>query len=590
MMLCIVAASAFASLPPAVMEAPPTHVQHFAQHLDGSSTHQSRASALAPAWTGLERLTIEERLNSDVRIVPQQSISAAATVEVHVIEQLWNSGQFDAALARFRGISRLADPSGFFVGVNWRRPIPSQAADGFGNDVQVGARESAYCTAFDRDATTGNLMVALLRHAGTLTYIDMNLSTDGGSTWAETFDGSWSWSPVDLDGTCNGPYMYIGYPSVDQSQAVAIKFDASSGAYITFHSGDYLDTIFQMPGSATLNELAMCSADDEAPNDRIYTFGRTSDDSLVSAWSDSFGEPWHPVPTGVNWCHGQLSCSYNILRSTHNWLFAGWLYQRTADTAQPAIGWFDDTSSAFHALWAGNLPTTISFGFTGLAAYKDTVLMAYTHEGGTNFYTQALLTYDAGSGWNYVDVPDTLANRETPDVTGRHGDGFALAHREYGGDREIMFTHAPYASTPWSAQESVGTHSPNYIEKPRVQWVAPGVYGVTYLSWVASVYNTVWYNRSDWTGIAEQHPTQPTMFGFRAQPEPGGARLVFSNPVAGNVQLRVFDATGRMVHSRQAVLGAGAQSFEFSSPTSGIYFAELETGARTSVAKFFVTR
>jgi hypothetical protein len=345
-----------------------------------------------------------------------------------------------------------------------------------------------------------------------------------------------------------------------------------------------------MPGGALLTELAMCSADDEAPNERIYAFGRTSDDSLLYAWSDSFGQPWYPYPTGVNWCHGQLSCAYNAGRSSHNWLWADWMYQRTADTAQPGIGWFDDTVLAFHPTWVSNLPTTVTFGFTGLAAYKDTVLMAYTHEGGSRFYTQCLLTDNGGGHWYYTNAPDTLANRETPDVTGRHGDGFAVAHREYGSDREIMFTHAPYAGGPWTAQESVGTHSPNYIEKSRVQWVAPGAYGVTYLSWASAAYNTVWYNRSDWTGIAEQHPTQPTMFGFRAQPEPGGARLVFSNPVAGNVQLRVFDATGRMVHSRQAFLGVGAQSFEFSSPTSGIYFAELETGARTSVAKFFVTR
>jgi hypothetical protein len=61
-------------------------------------------------------------------------------------------------------------------------------------------------------------------------------------------------------------------------------------------------------------------------------------------------------------------------------------------------------------------------------------------------------------------------------------------------------------------------------------------------------------------------------------------------PRNSRVQLRVFDAAGRMVETRQAFLGVGAQTPGFSSPTAGIYFAELEAAGRTSVAKFFVSQ
>ena len=109
-------------------------------------------------------------------------------------------------------------------------------------------------------------------------------------------------------------------------------------------------------------------------------------------------------------------------------------------------------------------------------------------------------------------------------------------------------------------------------------------------SWDPAAYNSVWFSRSDWTGIAEKRPVQPTRFGLQAQAVPGGTRLAFNNPVAGNVQLRVFDAAGRMVESRRTFLGVGAQTLGFSSSTAGIYFAELEASGRTSVAKFFVSK
>jgi hypothetical protein len=588
--LCIVAANAFASLPVAVMEAPPVNPRHFPQDLNRGSARSHRASA--PSWTSLERLSIEERQNSDVHLMPVKPLTEAAAAEVSVVEQFWNSGQYDAALARFRGIGRLTDPSGFFVGINWRKPIPAVGTDDWGSNVRVGSRDSAYCTAFDRNYVNGNLLVGLLRRAGAYTNIDINLSTDGGATWAETFDGNWSGGtpPSDLEGVCAGNAFFVAYPFPDINQVPCLKFDGATGQWIQFPSGAWADTVFST-APAQITELAMCAAEEMWPGQRVYAFARTDGDSLLYAWTDGTGQPWTQYPTSVNWCSGgMIDCGVNTGYTTSNWIWASFMYKRTADTLHPAFAYMDDTTGTWHALWIGNLPTTMNPGVTSIGLWKDTVTIAYTHQGAGRFYTQAIVSYNAGAGWFYTNVPDTLANRELPNVTGTHGEGFALAHREYGSDRAIMFTRSGYDALSWTPQDSVSDHSPNWIEHPRVQWVAPGTYGVAYLSWDTPAYNSVWFNRTDWTGIAEKQPVQPTRFGLRALVAPGGARLVFVNPVAGNVQLRVFDAAGRMVESRQAFLGVGAQSLGFSSPTSGIYFAELEASGRTSVAKFFVSR
>ncbi len=586
--LCLVSASVLAALPQAVLEAPPTNPRHFPQQLNSA---EYRMSAPGPAWASLERLSIEERLNSDVHIVPQQSVSEAAAAEVRAIEQLWNSGQYDAALARFRRIGVLADPSGFFVGANWRTPIPTTGTD-WGPNIRVGNRDSAYCTAFDRNYVNGNLLVSLLRHAGALTCIDTYLSTDDGQSWSETFDGSWASPPSDLEGACCSTYFYVAYPYPPINQVLCLKFDAANGHYIQFPSGTWADTMFQ-PAPDTVTEIAMCAAEEQWPGIRVFAFGRTTRDSLLYAWTDGTGQPWHRFPTTIGWCNGgMIDCVVNTGYPTGgNWLWASFMYKRTADTLHPAFAYLDDSTGSWHASWISNLPTTTSLN-TSIAAWKDTVLEAYTHQGGGRFYTQAIISRNSGGNWTYTSVPDTLAGRETPDVTGTHGGGFALAHREYGpgSDRAIMFTHASYTGSTWSAQDTVSDHAPTWIEHPRIQWVAPGTYGVAYLSWESSDYNSVWFSRSDWTGIAETRPAQPTRFGLQAQAVPGGTRLAFTNPVAGNVYLRVFDAAGRMVESRKTFLGVGAQTLGFSSSTAGIYFAELEAAGRTSVAKFFVTR
>ena len=506
------------------------------------------------------------------------------------IEQLWNSGQNDAALARFRDIGRVADPSGQFVGVNWRRPVPTAGTADWGPNVRVGNQDSVFCTAFDRCYDNGNLLVGTLRHNGANTNINVNLSTDGGTTWTETFDGSSTSSPTDLEGVCCGASFFLTYPFPATNMVICLKFDAANGQRIQFPSGAWADTVFAT-APAQVTELAMSSADELLPGLRVYTFARTDGDSLLYAWSDGTGQPWSRVSTTVDWCNGgMIDCGYNPGYATGNWLWASFMYKRTADMLHPAFAYIDDTSSSWHANWISNLPTTMNPAVTSLAAWHDTILIAYTHRGGGQFYTRALVSNNGGAGWFYTNVPDALVYRELPDVTGTHGEGFALVHREYGLDRAIMYTHSGYDATSWTPQDSVSDHSPNWTEHPRVQWVASGTYGVVYLVWDTLTHNSVWFNRTDWSGIAEKRPVQPIRFGLQAQALPGGTRLAFTNPVAGNVQLRVFDATGRMVESRQTFLGVGAQTLGFSTSIAGVHFAEVEAAGRASVAKFFVSR
>jgi hypothetical protein len=578
-LLVLLAAAAFAGLEQAVLMPPPTNVIH-------QRTPDARRitrDAVEP-WAGLEGLADAERANALIHVEPGLDAAAPGVREV---EHLWNSGNHAEALDKFRDLGKTLDLRHSFVGINWRDPLPTLSTDDWGPNVRVGSRDSIYTTAFDRNAVNGNLLVAALRHLGAETHINFNLSTDGGASWAETFEGYWSGGtpPPDLAGTSTGPHFFLAYPYPDLHQTLSLRIDASNGQWIPFPSGAWADTVFNTPG-AQVTEVSMCSAEELWPGLRVYAFGRTDGDSLLYAWSDSTGQPWNRWGTTVNWCNGgKLDCAVNAGYSNHNWLYVSWMYNRVADTLHPAILWQDDTLGQWHGFWISNLPTTYSLN-TSLGAWRDTVLMAYTHQLGGMFYTQCLLTY--GGSFYYLNAPDTAASRELPDLEAGHGDGFALVHREYGSGRAIMYTRSDYSALNWTSQDTVSDHAPDWIEQPRVRWVAPGVYGTAYVTWAPSVYNSIWFSRSDWTGVAEQKPVRPGAFSLRAVPTPGGVRLALNNPTGEPLDVRIFDAAGRVAYSvdRVALRGSGILSVPIS--TSGIYFAVANSGKLTDKAKFFV--
>jgi hypothetical protein len=396
-----------AGLPQAVVMPAPEAPAH-------SQPAKPAASPRGPAdpYVALEQLNPVERANARIHIEPGTTGAADALRE---IERLWNSGDHEAALTEFRNLAGRIDLRNTFVGINWRTPAPTLPTDDWGPNVRVGNRDSIYCTAFDRNSVNGNLLVGLLRHAGTQTYIDVNLSTDGGTTWTETFDGSWSGvtPPSDLDGACVGTAFLVAYIFPDLNQVACVKIDAATGQWIQFPGGDWVDTVFT-PAPAQVTEISMCAAEEQWPGQRAYAFGRTDADSLLYAWTTGDGQPWNRYNTTIDWCNaGMIDCVVNTgYPPGGNWLWASWMYRRAGDTLHPAIAWMDE-GGTWHAVYIGNLPTQ-TYSTSSLAAWHDTVFMAYTHQLGGGFYTQALVTYNAGGTWYYTNVPDTGVSPEFP--------------------------------------------------------------------------------------------------------------------------------------------------------------------------------
>jgi hypothetical protein len=86
--------------------------------------------------------------------------------------------------------------------------------------------------------------------------------------------------------------------------------------------------------------------------------------------------------------------------------------------------------------------------------------------------------------------------------------------------------------------------------------------------------------------VSEREPAGLQPFTLRSVSGPGGTRLRFANPVAGEVTINVYDAAGRLLARDQRVRAAGAQEFALPVTASGVGFATVTSGDKTATVKF----
>ena len=167
--LCLAAIMALASASPLAVTAVPLDQVH----------HHSRVPVVRPEFpfpvstsnargdldAGLARLDPEQRANARLTIGIIQA-TPELRAEAGAIEQLWNTGSYDAALARLHDLGRLVDPARVQVGMNWRTPIPDPNRIDWSGSVRVGARDSLLFHVFDYHNATGKLVVGTVRLPG----------------------------------------------------------------------------------------------------------------------------------------------------------------------------------------------------------------------------------------------------------------------------------------------------------------------------------------------------------------------------------------------------------------------------------------
>jgi hypothetical protein len=542
-------------------------------------------------WLNFDRMSPVERQNAVLSLQPSSEALPGAWDESRAICRLWNSRDFDAAIARLRGYYRFDDPCRVTVAISLRTPIETPQDGTWGPDVRIGAYDSIHDLMLDRGAN-GYLYAAMPCEDSTFTRVTFCRSINNGSSWQATSWIGWgvnnylsAWSAA-----CHGDYYQVSWTTLDQPQrAWAGRKSMSTGGWINFPGDSLCVPAIEAASGDTIRELAECTQEDVSPGFRIYLFGRTRSRLLYFSWTDSSCRAWRHHSTNVTTCDRGLDCSFNE-GTTLRYLWTSWVRMFGTDSAFPAFGYMANSDSVFHSARFTGIPARHNaFEPTSITAWKDTVSIAYTS---STFLARMVYTNTGGdSGWSNRQLShDTLYTQELPDVDARQVGGLATAYRSYapGSPRWVFFRHAPRANGTLTAADTVNeaTHRPSPSSRIRIVPLGSGSYGVGWINWTDGVEYGAWFNTYTPSGIAELPPAPPAPLSFRAVPRAGGASLAFENPAPGPVRLRVFDRAGRLAWSERLSLPEGRQTAEFHSAAAGAYIAVLEAGGRFVTAKF----
>ena len=536
----------------------------------------------SPVSSGLEELTQAERENSIISIESStQNLELVAMASQ--IEQKWNQQKFNDAIGLMKQLESQNPQEHFAIGLQWRNPIESNEISMWGTDVRIGTRDSIYVVSSDVHYASGHIFAILLYHEGSQYKWSVNMSTNMGNSWTETYVWFAGFYIHSVSATIAANHCYVGYDYLSTTSSARIRrFRASDGLEEDFHNGEtFIDAIsLTLPDSVM--EIAMASNQDYF-NNRIYLSLISSQGNLEASWSDS----------GVNW----TSYSYNISDASHglditcnqgySTYYSYLSYISTSNRCRIFGLNGEDSLFSFVVGSAGD--------YSAISAYDDTVFCVSEFSGNPNFYCKYWISYNGGTSWAWGALDDTVTySSESPDVTLRGGAGISVTYRYYTSTREQRYRHRTYAFQPWPTAVSIADNEP-YYNKPSINYLGGNNYGVVYLCWDNPYLRAAYFDKAVAVGIEELNPLPVNYTLEQNYPNPFNAStlLKYYLPSSGNVTLEIYDLVGRRVASlvnENQNAGYHSITWNAESFSSGIYFAKISAGDFTASQKMVLMK
>lgn len=272
-----------------------------------------------PFYHSLELLTIAEKQNAEIGIEFMGSVSREALALARGIENLWNNGQFDEALAKLVQLNNMDGVAGnAVVGISWRTPIPAPKPT-WATDVLVNPRDSVIDMALDHSIAS-NYLYALIGITGdgmgSRWFVCM--STDGGFNWVETYAlGGFSYVMNDMDACFVGSHfqvLYTGGSSAAPNQMLWYKrFKAADGTQDTMPNGS---TSYNIYTGTTVTHVDF-SSNQENYNNRLYCYFIDNTGALFNYWNALTSVTWNQIATGITDALQGLDSDWNANYTTN---------------------------------------------------------------------------------------------------------------------------------------------------------------------------------------------------------------------------------------------------------------------------------
>jgi len=551
-------------------------------HPDAPEICDPAPQSAAPGILAWQRLSaIAADCAACIELEPADDARPARLALLRGIARLWNQGRRGEAIRDLRAIEEGGGHVG--LGIQWPpEGAPGRFRDGV--DHRIGSpRTDARTVALDFDEETGNLF-SVIRWQGdpSDSYWTVNLSTDHGDTWTETFSFFSSVGIVDTDAAVVGDWVYTGYvvgnaPAQLRVRRAMAANGASDGAY---------GYEVAVTSATEFTDVAVTANSDDFDN-RIYVVGIDTGHVLRHAWDAAAdGTAWTEVPPPA-----QPNANYGLDAAWHNGFTSG--------TPHLYIS-YSGTDESIHVLrlmgtaWTDNV-IDIDNGplrDTSISSNETNIICAYEAPLALGTGIAYGISYNGGTNWSYAIVaePDdeTTFSFSSPSVDARNGLGTAIVYQAEMGEPDEAYYQfrTGFAPGPWEAPSAFADYD---VTTGSDTDLAPLSHGAPFFDLGAIYAGNGWNAYFDRPHPQESSVPEPTGVAARlmtAAPNPFLDRTVlrFTTPATEAVRLELFDVLGRRVRTLvDGVLEAGTHSVALDGGDlrSAVYFCRLTVGSRS---------
>lgn len=427
-----------------------------------------------PLWRQLDAMSPAEKDNAVIRFEALTDLPRDVIGETVEIEKLWENGEFDGAIERLKPLAA----SHLAAAIHWKTPIPT-ALPGDGADVQVDVRGDVFGTHLDFHAGSGNLFAVLRRGQSDSPRWTVNLSTDNGLSWSETFSWGATYDVAHTSAVVVADSLYIAYAPDDGSTSYpSARIRRCSAINGLSDIGYGFKTVFDK--GIDIKEVALVSNADTS-NSQMYYLAVLSNGTLTYHWDDAAGASWIEIATGVTDALGNLDACYNE-GYADKFVLAS--YRSTTNRVKVAMraitGWeVDDIDDCI--------------GETAIAAYGDIFIVVFLYDYANGPGIRYHVSYNAGITWPFGDIAEPTPAQVgfyEPEVTGRENGGFSVVYcQQSGGEPDpLWYVRRDYGVANWTAPEQINEVDVAVGWDQDISWIPPLPGGGSH------AYGTLWTN------------------------------------------------------------------------------------------------
>ncbi len=535
-------------------------------------------------WTTLDQMELSERNNSIIDIEFESSSTLTETFKN--ITTLWNSGKYEEALNLCKSIDE-AELNKISIGINWKVPIPAINQANWGTDIRIGTRDSIETVSLAYEKSTGNLFAVLLYQENDRYYWSMNLSTDGGSTWTETY--TWASGPkiISASATVVGSYCYVGYANdAAPPDGRLRRFNTSNGNIANFPDSSPFITVFTLGSTDSVKQVVL-NSNQNYLNNRLYYAAVTKSDSIKMYWNTPTGVVYNKyISTFIDVSEG-LDLSWNNGYSSSNYNYYQFGSYVTKTNGVKFFGVGSDTLKQVGSFYSGLV------GYhSSISAQNDTITAVFEYTSSI-YQNRYLVSYNGGTTWSYGLVGDTLLTSEAPDIAAGDG-GVGIIYRYYTSPREGRFVWRPMAGT-WSTPVTY-TDNPPYYNKPAIEYLGNKKFGVVYLSWHSPERGAFFDLNNMLVDVDDKAAEIPSNFDLSQNyPNPFNPSTLirYQIPFQSVVSIKVYDALGTLIQqlvNEEQFAGSYELEFNAEKLASGVYFYRIQAGSFVQTKKMMLVR